>query len=128
MKVAFAANGNPVPELVDFRLIPGRNTLVLFICDQGVFSTRRIDLSVPHAGLLTVNPAWGNVLFVRGVKDVEKPTFKQRIGKLVGVYAATREVMELLTGLLWGAVEDCPDWQEPLREGVQAAPIPNAAD
>lgn len=119
-------NGAPPAEVVDFRIIPGKRTLVLFICEQGVYSTRRIKLNVPDAGLFALNPMWGNAMFTRG-------TGTQKAGRgcpnLVGVYACARHIAESLSVLLWGKQNTYPDWQEPTREGVQVAQSHlNAAD
>lgn len=122
-------HGQPVPEVVDFRTIPGKHTLVLFICDQGVYSTRRINLRTPGAGMLALNPMWGNVMLTRGQKGATAPSFGQRCRNLVGVYACARHIAENLAALLWGEQTTYPDWQEPNREGVPVAqPHLNAAD
>ncbi|MBZ9750760.1 hypothetical protein K7W42_07785 [Deinococcus sp. HMF7604] len=126
--MSVTVNGNPVPELMDARITPDKRHLILYINDQGVYTTRRINMARQGAGMLSVNPAFGTVMFVRGVKEVQDASFSRVIRTLVGVYACRRDLAEALVCLLWRQEESYPDWREPVREGVPAAPLANAAD
>lgn len=131
MSPTVTVNGQPVPELVDARLTSGQKTLILFIKDQGVFTTRRINMRRQGAGLFSINPRAGTVMFTRGVKCVseQEDSFIRVVRTLVGVYACRRDLAEALAFYLWREEGRYEDWQEPDQEGVPATqPLSNAAD
>ncbi|WP_019584641.1 hypothetical protein [Deinococcus apachensis] len=122
----------PVPELVDARLTSDKKTLVLFLRENGVHFTRRLNLQ-KGGGLYSIWPTDRLLVFARGARIIEREDYVREQFVSPILVKAGKDLAETLAFVLWGREEKFDTWgrtgDPPAQEDVRALPEhENAAD